>query len=92
MLDTDMLIGTPAYTKAMLGYFGQSRFYFSESKLAPLTIAAMAPRHCANAAERMIREAERIVSDLGIDTAYPVLWVTTTTLFQALAKRGAEQA
>jgi hypothetical protein len=52
----------------------------------------MSPRHCANAAEKLLREANFWASDCAINTARPELWITTTKLFQALAKRGWQES
>lgn len=78
--------------KVLRIYFEQSRVYHSSHRNDVLTIAAMAPQHCANAAERLLREAEMWAQDCDVQTNYPQLWMTTTALFQALAKRGAQEA
>lgn len=78
--------------KVLRIYFEQSRVYHSSRRNDVLTIAAMAARHCANAAEKLLREAEMWAQDCDVQTNYPQLWMTTTALFQALAKRGAVEA
>jgi predicted metal-dependent HD superfamily phosphohydrolase len=88
----DVKISDAFSPKLLALYFDQKRHYHSSRRNEVLTIAAMAPRHCANAAEKLLREAEMWVQDCGINTAYPTLWMATTPLFQALAKRGAVEA
>lgn len=73
-------------------YFDQKRHYHSSQRNEVLVIAAMAPKHCANAAAKLLREADMWAQDCAVDTAYPTLWMATTPLFQALAKRGAQEA
>jgi predicted metal-dependent HD superfamily phosphohydrolase len=85
-------IATWSSSKLLALYFGQKRHYHSSQRNEVLVIAAMAPRHCANAAEKLLREAEMWAQDCAVDTAYPTLWMATTPLFQALAKRGAQEA
>lgn len=77
---------------ALVKYFDQKRHYHSSTRNEVVVIATMAPQHCANAAERLLRESEMWAQDCDVQTNYPQLWMTTTALFQALAKRGAVEA
>jgi len=72
-------------------YFGQGVQYFSESKGEFVAIAAMHPKHAANAARRILAESdfwakEAGMTDLrGSDTE---LWLMAQPLMYALACRG----
>ncbi len=88
----DVKINDTASGTLLRIYFEQSRVYHSSRRNEVLTIAAMAPKHCANAAEKLLLETEMWAHACGINTAYPTLWMATTPLFQALAKRGAVEA
>jgi hypothetical protein len=81
-------------------YFDQTEFYFSESKAerstkltpvdAVVKIEDMHPKHAANAAQKLLREAHIWANEAGMHTShdsYPQLWMTTTKLFQALTWR-----
>jgi hypothetical protein len=68
-------------------YFEQSEFYFSGSKLKVQPIERMAPQYAANAAAKLLREADFWAREASVDTPHPQLWMTTTKLFQALTWR-----
>ena len=68
-------------------YIQQNAQYYSQSKNIIVDIATMVPEHAANAAEKMLREAEYWTLLADTKTARPILWVTTTPLFQALVAR-----
>jgi hypothetical protein len=72
-------------------YFGQQEHYMSESKDTLISIRSMPPRHAANAAEKLLREAGFWAGEADSpNSVYPRTWVARQPLFQALAKR-AEQ-
>jgi hypothetical protein len=68
-------------------YLGQSERYFSESKEEVQEIQDMHPRHAANAANKLLRDASMWAREAGVVTQHPMLWMTTTKLFQALTWR-----
>ncbi len=73
-------------------YFQQDVSYVSESKEEIKPIATMHPRHAGNAAVKLLRESQRWAEAAGLgDTGFPQIWMTTTPLFIALARR-AKQA
>jgi hypothetical protein len=69
-------------------YLMQSTQYYSESGEKMLLIYSMNPRHAANAAEKLLRDAEHWVKEAGVNVRNPRLWVTRTALFGALAAQG----
>ncbi len=73
-------------------YLRQTLAYHSTSKGEMLPVAEMAPKHCANAANKMLAECDWWVQDARANTGHPELWIATQPLWQALAKRGAEEA
>lgn len=74
-------------------YLDQSELYYSGSIDAMIPIAKMEPRHAANAAEKMLRDAARWATDSGhpLDKR-PFSWVTSLPLYQALAVRGQQSS
>ena len=68
-------------------YFQQNTQYYSQSKDVMVDIATMVPEHAANAAEKFLRDAEHWALLASTGTDRPILWVTTTPLFQALVTR-----
>ena len=68
-------------------YVMQRVQYYSESGERMALISAMHPRYAANAAEKMLREADRWAKDAGQDTDRPMLWLIGTPLFGALSAR-----
>jgi hypothetical protein len=73
--------------RAMIAaYFNQGHQYFSESAVTMFVISEMDPKHAANAAERLVREAVTWAAEAGIDV-YPFIWMATTPLVQALHER-----
>ncbi len=68
-------------------YFDQAEFYYSESKEEPQRIEDMHAVHAANAAQKLLRDADVWAKEAGVRDAYPQLWMTTTKLFQALTWR-----
>lgn len=76
-----------ARTAALIaGHFNQGTHYYSESKGATIPIAEMAPKHAANAAERLLRDAEHWASEAGV-TERPFTWAAETPLVRALWAR-----
>lgn len=74
--------------KALIrGYLNQDTLYFSERQEALLDIKSMNPFHAGNAAEKMLREANRWAQDSGTDPRRPILWMTSLPVFQALLTR-----
>jgi hypothetical protein len=69
-------------------YFGQREHYMSESKDTLVRIEEMPPRHAANAAEKLLREARFWAEEAGAPYRnHAHMWVARQPLFQALAKR-----
>jgi hypothetical protein len=76
-----------AQTRALVaGHFAQGTHYYSESKGAMIPIAEMAPKHAANAAERLLRDAEHWASEAGTPER-PFTWAAGTPLVRALWAR-----
>lgn len=73
-------------TALIAGHFAQGTHYYSESKGAMIPIAEMAPKHAANAAERLMREAEHWCAEAGA-TERPFTWAASATLVRALWTR-----
>jgi acetylornithine deacetylase/succinyl-diaminopimelate desuccinylase-like protein len=68
------------------GYFNQGTHYYSESEGAMIPIAEMAPKHAANAAEKLLGEAEHWASEAGA-TERPFTWAASAPLVRALWTR-----
>lgn len=68
-------------------YFGQTEFYYSESTECAVAIEQMHPYHAANAAQKLLRDAAHWAQEAGVTTNHPMLWMTTTKLFNALVWR-----
>lgn len=68
-------------------YFEQTEHYLSETKEELVKIDRMVPRHAANAAAKLLREADFWAEEAGVTTEHPQLWMTTTKLFSALVWR-----
>lgn len=68
-------------------YFGQTEFYYSEFKEKAWPIDHMAPQYAANAAQKLLRDAAYWAQEAGVTTDHPMLWMTTTKLFNALVWR-----
>lgn len=70
------------------GYFSQRIQYFSERRGEFQVISQIHPKHAANAAEKLLREAEFWANESGVPMYYsPTLWMSTTPLFRALVTR-----
>jgi hypothetical protein len=65
-------------------YFRQADLYHSDSKQDMLPIKGMAAPHAANAAERLVRDADFWAKEAGVDTRHPVLWMSQQPLWRAL--------
>lgn len=73
-------------------YLDQGAQYYSASQEAFQVIHEMHPRHAANAARRLLLDADVWAKDAGMDqephTRYieqPQLWMSRTPLYSALA-------
>lgn len=76
-----------AQTRALVaGHFAQGTHYYSEGKGAMIPIAEMAPKHAANAAERLLRDAEHWASEAGV-AERPFTWAASAPLVRALWAR-----
>lgn len=72
-------------------YLEQGAQYYSASKETFQAIHEMHPRHAANAARRMLLDADVWARDAGMDQdphsryiEHPHLWLTRTSLYVAL--------
>ena len=68
-------------------FLGNEQHYYSASKDELMLIADMHRTHAANAAERLLADAETWMLDAGVYAARPKLWMTTQPVFVALVKR-----
>lgn len=79
---------TASKAKAMIAaYFNQTIHYYSESEDAMIPIAEMDPKHAANAAEAILRDAFRHAADAGV-TERPYTWAANAPLVRELWDRG----
>jgi Tfp pilus assembly protein PilX len=78
--------GSTQTASLVAGYFNQGTHYYSESEGAMISIAEMAPKHAANAAERLLRDAEHWASEAGTPER-PFTWAASTPLVRALWTR-----
>lgn len=71
----------------VIGYLSQGIEYYSERQGEMVKIIEMHPAHAANAAEKMLRDAESWVDSAGLSgkVRYPRLWMTRTAVFHNLA-------
>jgi acetoin utilization deacetylase AcuC-like enzyme len=77
-------------TALIAGYFNQGTHYNSASKGAMIPIAEMPPTHAANAAEKLLTEAEHWANEAGQLTERPrrpYTWAASTPLVRALWTR-----
>lgn len=71
-------------------YFSQGVHYFSDSKDELLPIQGMNPRHAANAARRLLLDADVWAKSAGMDqrpaqvAEHAPLWLSRTPLYIAL--------
>jgi len=68
-------------------YLDQTTLYYSASKDSMIPIAGMDARHAANAAEKMIRDAQVWADDAGYQGLTPGVWVAGSPVVQALHAR-----
>lgn len=73
--------------KLIMAYFAQRTQYFSESTETFRPIVGMDPKHAANAAEKLLRQAPFWADEACADTLHPALWMVTRPLFLALTER-----
>jgi hypothetical protein len=73
--------------KLIKAYFQQDAQYYSESKNALVAIAVMHPAHAANAAERLLSDAEWWAKEAGVNVRHARLWMIGTPLHRALTEQ-----
>jgi hypothetical protein len=78
--------GTTKTAALVAGYFDQGTHYFSASKGAMIPIAEMAPKHAANAAEKLLAEAEHWATEAATP-GRPYTWAASAPLVRALWTR-----
>jgi predicted nuclease with RNAse H fold len=76
--------------KMIRAYLRQVQVYHSDSKGEMVPVAEMHPRHAANAAQKMLMQADEWVRDAGAGQhaqRFSDLWLIGQPLFQALVER-----
>jgi hypothetical protein len=68
-------------------HLAQTTHYLSQGSETVRTVTDMNPKHAANAAEKMLGDADIWADAAGVITDYPLLWMTRQPLFQALIER-----
>lgn len=73
-------------------YFRQRIQYFSQCRGEFQVISDLHPKHAANAAEKLLREADVWAKESAVDTEHPILWMSAQPLYRALVLRAGVDA